>query len=75
MNMRWAITHISDGWRIVSFLLVTWTTKEEAEKALEEYKPELRGRILTDEQMDTLEVALVECYDNGQVKHALMIGA
>jgi hypothetical protein len=70
MKTMFAITHIGrDGLRCLSFPNQGrhhYPTKWEAEKALLEFKgPQGLPKVLTPEQVVTLEVRPVECYDHG----------
>ena len=66
---RYALTHArsvygSYGLRVLTFGaqgLYTYETREEAERALHLYEPDLRG-VLGDGVADTLEVRAVECW-------------
>lgn len=63
--MRWAVTHINlDGLRVLTLGTEgRWThaTREDAQKQLEAFEPQLRAKVL-DERADTLEVREIECW-------------
>lgn len=42
-----------------------YVSMEDAEIAIELYKPQLLGRTLTQEQIESLEPVRIECYENG----------
>ena len=62
---RWVITHVNKfGLRVLTFAQQgreTYTTKDEAEKALVLLKPSLRAKVLG-EYANTLRVKRVECW-------------
>lgn len=70
MQTRYAITHIGkDGLRTLSLRNQGrhhYDTRSAAEKALEVFRgPNGLIKVLTPEQVATLEVRAVQCYDHG----------
>lgn len=67
MRIRFAITHVSDRLRQLTFANQSrnfYDTHEQAQLALDAFKPSLRDKLLGD-KADSLDVREVECYDNG----------
>jgi hypothetical protein len=68
---RFAITSIGvDGLRTLTFANQGknfYSTRREAQTALDIFKPSLRAKILF-ERADTLEVREVECWESGDAK-------
>jgi hypothetical protein len=74
--MRYAITNIGkDGLRALTFDnngRNHYDTREAAESALAGYKqPHSLPRVLTPEQVASLQVTEVECYDHGDATHTV----
>jgi len=67
MKRMYAITHIGDNGRVLTFANQGrnhYDTREAAEEALKLYEPDLRAKVLGD-KADTLEVRWVRCWPHG----------
>lgn len=68
---RFAITHVDEhGQRTLTFANQGrnhYETREAAEKAMREFEPDLRAKVLGD-RADSLEVRDVECWPSGDAK-------
>lgn len=68
--IRYGITHRNGFLRGLTFRNIAinlYDTREEAEKAMKLFEPDLRSKILGD-KADTLRVMEFDCYDHGEAK-------
>jgi len=67
MKTLFAITHVKDGRRTLTFANQGrnhYETAEAANTAMRDYEPDLRARM-GDAAADSLQVRAVQCYDHG----------